>query len=56
MLALSLFDYYFIRLVEEAWLLVFDTKLTIDGSHDTLKLTHGEHTAKECVAGIVAMC
>ena len=41
--------------IEEAGLLVWDAKLTIDGGKDAFDLTEGEHTAEEGVAGIVAM-
>ena len=44
------------RSVEETRLLVLDAEFAVNGRHDALDLTHGEHTAKEGVTRVVAMC
>lgn len=42
-------------LIKEPRLLVLDAKFLVNCSHNTLNLTHSEHTAEESVARVVTM-
>ena len=41
--------------IEETGLLVLDDEFAVNGGHDALNLTHGEHAAQEGVARVVTM-
>lgn len=43
------------NLIEKSWLFVFKAQLFVNGCHDTLHLTEGEHTTEEGVACIMTV-
>ena len=43
-----------LKVLVKSWLFVFDAEFTVNCSEYALHLSHGEHAAKEGVAGIVS--
>ena len=43
------------KLIVESRLLVLNAKLLINSCHNTLNLSHSEHTTEECIARVVTV-